>query len=361
MTGPGVSTRADRFLRACRREPVDTTPVWFMRQAGRYMAAYRDLRARHGFLDLVRSPELAVEITLQPVKAFDVDAAIVFADILPLLGALGFEVAFEAGDGPVIRNPIAAPGDVDRLAPRPVAEAVGFTLDTVRKARVALAGSVPLIGFSGAPFTLACYAIQGRGHAGFSRALAFMREHPSAWHRLMELLSAAVGDYLLAQAGAGAQAVQLFDSWAGLLGPAEYPAWAGRYSADALSRFRKGCPGVPTIHFAAGNRDLLTQMRDAGGDVIGVESRVQLVDAWDRLGTGVAVQGNLDPEVLFCGNGQIERETALILDSVRGRSGHVFNLGHGILKATPEERVGDLAAFVHRYARHPAPPAGGAA
>lgn len=359
MSGAGASTRADRFLRACRREPVDTTPVWFMRQAGRYMAAYRHLRARHGFLDLVRSPDLAVEITLQPVRAFDVDAAIVFADILPLLGALGFEVAFEAGDGPVIRNPIVAPGDVDRLEPRPVAEAVGFTLDAVRKTRLALAGTVPLIGFSGAPFTLACYAIQGRGHAGFARALAFMREHPSAWHRLMERLSDAIGDYLLAQAGAGAQAVQLFDSWAGLLGPAEYSEWAGRYSAAAISRVREGCPGVPTIHFAAGNRDLLTQMRDAGGDVIGVESRVPLAEAWDRLGAGVAVQGNLDPEVLLRGAAEIEREAALILDSVRGRRGHIFNLGHGILKTTPEERVGELVDFVHRYARGSVAPAGG--
>lgn len=346
-----VSSRADRFLRACRREAVDTTPVWLMRQAGRYMSEYRALRERHGFLDLVRTPELAAEITLQPVRAFEVDAAIVFADILPLLGALGLEIAFEPGDGPSVRHPIRAPSDVDRLGARPVAEAVGFTLHAVREARRRLAGQVPLIGFSGAPFTLACYAIEGRGVPGFPSARSFLREHPGAGRKLLERLACAVGDYLREQVGAGAQALQLFDSWAGTLDEAEYRELAAPHAAEAIRRANGAVERVPLIHFAARNGGILEAMRDAGGDVIGVDSQVDLAGAWRRLGEGVAVQGNLDPDRLLDAAPVFEDAAARILDGVRGRPGHIFNLGHGVRKDTPPEHVDRLVRFVHAHGR----------
>lgn len=346
----GVSSAADRFLRACRREPVDCTPIWLMRQAGRYMPAYRALRARYGMLDLVRTPELAVQVTLQPVDAFGVDAAIIFADILTLLDGLGLGLEFVAGEGPVFRNPVRTAADVDRLVVRPPGETLGFTLDAIRLARRALAGRVPLIGFTGAPFTLACYAIEGAGSRTFPQALRFMREEPAAWARFMEKLSAAAGAYLRAQIAAGAQAVQVFDTWAGLLTPAEYRAAAMPYSAEAIRRARDGGPDaadVPLIHFATRAAELLPLLREAGGEVIGVDASLPLDEAWRRLGDGVAVQGNLDPEVLLGPADGLRRAAADVLARAAGRPGHIFNLGHGVIKETPPERVAELVRLVH--------------
>lgn len=346
MTVP-VSTRSDRFLRACRREPVDRTPVWMMRQAGRYMPEYRALRARHSMLDLVRTPDLAVEVTLQPVEAFEVDAAIVFADILPLLDGMGLGLEFVAGEGPRLRRPIRSPSDVDRIEVRPPGETLGFTLDAVRRVRRALDGSVPLIGFSGAPFTLACYAIEGGGSRDFPLARRFMLDEPAAWTRLMEKLAAAAGDYLAAQIGAGAQAVQLFDSWAGRLSAEEYRIHALPYSAEALRRAAAAGQAAPVIHFATASAHLLELLREAGGSVIGIGSDIPIDEAWRRLGDGVAVQGNLDPDALLGPAGELERGAADILARAAGRPGHIFNLAHGIRKETDPERVRALVEFVH--------------
>jgi len=349
--GPPSDPRATRLLRACRREPVDRTPVWLMRQAGRYMPEYRALRARHSMLDLVRTPDLAAQITLQPVDAFEVDAAIVFADILPLLDGLGLGLEFVAGEGPRIPRPVRTAADVDRIAVRPAEETLGFTLEAVRLARRALAGRVPLIGFSGAPFTLACYAIEGGSSPDFPLARRFLREQPAAWAALMEKLATAVGDYLAAQVLAGAQAVQLFDSWAGRLTADEYRASVLPFSAAALRRAADG--GVPVIHFATQSAHLLPLLREAGGTVFGVGNDVPIDEAWRRLGDGVAVQGNLDPDSLLGPEDAMLRRAADVLDRAAGRPGHIFNLAHGVKKETDPARVRALVDFVHAPPRTP--------
>jgi uroporphyrinogen decarboxylase len=277
-----------------------------------------------------------------------VDAAIVFADILPVLELLGLELDFVSGRGPVIRNPVRRPEDVPPRLRVPAEEGLSFTLEAVRQARRRLDGRVPLIGFSGAPFTLACYAVEGGSSRDFGTAKAFMYAQPTAWHRLLELLAGAVGAYLLAQARAGAQALQLFDSWAGILSPDDYRAFALPYSRDALRRARAA--GVPLIHFSTGTAGVLPLIREAGGEVIGVDWRADLAEAWDRLGPDVAIQGNLDPAVLADGPADLIRERArAILDRARGRPGHIFNLGHGVLRHTPVENVALLVDFVHDY------------
>ncbi len=342
---PPSDPRATRFLRACRREPVDRTPVWLMRQAGRYMPEYRALRARHSMLDLVRTPDLAAEITLQPVEAFEVDAAIVFADILPLLDGLGLGLEFVAGEGPHILRPVRTAADVERIVVRPPEETLGFTLEAVRLARRALADRVPLIGFSGAPFTLACYAIEGGSSPDFPLTRRFLREQPAAWSALMGKLSAAIGAYLAAQVRAGAQAVQVFDSWAGRLTADEYRAAVLPFSAGALRPAAEG--GVPVIHFATQSAHLLPLLREAGGTVFGVGNDVPIDEAWRKLGDGVAVQGNLDPDALLGPEADMLRQAADVLDRVAGRPGHIFNLAHGVKKETDPARVRALVDFVH--------------
>ncbi len=340
------STRANRFLLACGSQPVDRTPVWLMRQAGRYMPEYRALRERHSILEMIRSPELAAEVTLQPVNAFEIDAAIIFADILPLLSALGMRLEFVRGEGPVLHNPIRHPADIDRLRPTTPEEGLGFTLEAIRLARRALDGVVPLIGFSGAPFTLACYAIEGGGSKTFARARAFMKQEPAAWERLMNLLTESVADYLIAQAEAGAQALQLFDSWAGTLSVEDYVQHVQPWSREVLRRARAA--KVPLIHFGTGPMEITLEMARAGGSVIGIGCGQELARTWDALGSELAVQGNFDPELLAAGPlDDIFAQARSILDSVRGRPGHIFNLGHGVLKQTPVEHVQALIDFVH--------------
>ena len=341
-------SRADRFLKTCRREAVDATPVWLMRQAGRYMPEYRKLKERHAFLEMVKTPEIATKITLQPVNAFNVDAAIIFQDILPLLEPMGLELEYIGGAGPVIHNPVRTAADVEALTVRPAADAMDFAAAAIREARRALDERVPLIGFSGAPFTLVCYAVEGGASRDYRIAKALMYEHPETWRRLMEKMSAAVGDYLRVQAAAGAQALQLFDSWAGALSPADYAEYVLPHTRRAIQMVADTCD-VPVIHFGTGTSGILPLLKRAGGDVIGVDWRIELDEAWDRLGADVAVQGNLDPTVLFAPVPVIERRAARILDSVRGRPGHIFNLGHGILQHTPVEHVAALVDFVHAY------------
>jgi len=343
-------TRDSRFLKACRREPVDATPIWLMRQAGRYMPEYRALREKHPFLEVVKSPALAAEVTLQPVSAFDLDAAIIFSDILPPLEGMGLGLTFEKGEGPVLHNPIRSAADVEALETPPAEEALGFTLEAIRLARRALdPRGIPLIGFSGAPFTLAAYAIEGAGSRDYALAKSFMMGEPGAWRLLMEKLSTVVGEYLLAQAAAGAQALQLFDSWAGALGPADYREHVLPFSRRAIEIARPA--GVPIIHFATDTAGMLELIREAGGDVIGVDWRIELDAAWRRLGDGVAVQGNLDPAALLAPWSALEERARRVLEQAGGRSGHVFNLGHGILQQTPVENVRRLVDFVHDATR----------
>lgn len=337
------------FLSACRRQPTPVTPVWMMRQAGRYMPEYRAVKARYAsMLDMVKNPEVATEITLQPVRAFALDAAIIYADILTLLEGMGLKLEFVKEHGPVIHNPVKSASDIDALANPPPEEALAYTLDAIRLTRRELAGRIPLIGFSGAPFTLACYAIEGGGSRDFVAAKTLMYTQPRAWHALMEKLSVAVGRYLIAQANAGAEALQLFDSWVGALSPADYRAYVLPHSARTIALV-KAETRAPVIHFGTGTAGILHLIKEAGGDVIGVDWRIDLAEAWDRLGPDVAVQGNFDPVILFSSPDEIRRQTARILDSVRGRPGHIFNLGHGIMQHTPVENVRLLADFVHEY------------
>jgi uroporphyrinogen decarboxylase len=339
----------DRFLRACRHEPVDCTPVWFMRQAGRYLPEYQEVRAGHSILEVCKTPALAVEVTLQPIRRFAVDAAIIFADILLPLEPMGLSVEFAAGEGPVIANPVRSAGDVAALKPvRPEAD-LGFVLESIRQARAALAGEVPLIGFAGAPFTLASYAIEGGGSRTYIRTKRLMYTDPEAWHDLMGRLAEAVAGFLVAQVTAGAQAVQLFDSWVGALSPDDYAEYAYPYTQRILAALAGS--GVPRIHFGTGASTLLPLMANAGCDVIGLDWRIPLDEGWAAAGHELAVQGNLDPVVLFAPEHEIERRVLDVVKRADGRPGHIFNLGHGILPETPPEAVGFVTDLVHRATR----------
>lgn len=335
----------DRFLHACHGQPVDRTPVWFMRQAGRYMPEYRALRERYGILELIKAPELAAEVTLQPLRALPVDAAIIFADILTLLEGLGLQLEFARGEGPVIHNPVRRAADVAALADPPIEESLGYTLAAIRLVRRELEGQCPLIGFSGAPFTLASYAIEGGASRNYERAKGLMWAEPAAWDRLMSLLAERVGRYLAAQAAAGAQALQLFDSWAGALSPGDYRRHVLPYSRRAIAIAREA--GVPVIHFSTGTSAYLEAVAEAGGDVIGVDWRVGLADARRRLGPSRPVQGNLDP-VLLQGPWPVLQAAADEVLAGGGGLGHVFNLGHGILPTTPVDQVRRLVDHVHQ-------------
>lgn len=336
------------FLRACRREPTDVTPIWLMRQAGRYMGEYRSVRAKVGFLELCKTPELACEVTVTAAERLGVDAAILFADILLILEPLGFDLEFAKGEGPVIHNPIREASDVDRVRPLEDVAPLGYVFDAVRQIRSALKPDLPLIGFAGAPFTLACYAIEGGSSRHYEKAKGFMYRDPGAWSALMDRLVEGTVLYLNAQADAGAQALQLFDSWVGNLSPGDYHRFVAPHMAKLFAALR---PGVPTIHFGTDTGSLLELQRDAGGDVIGLDWRVELDSAWERLGPKVAVQGNLDPTVLFGPIAEIRAQAADVLKRAGGRPGHIFNLGHGILPQTPVDSVLALVNAVHEMSR----------
>jgi uroporphyrinogen decarboxylase len=341
----------DRFLRACRREPVDATPVWFMRQAGRSFAAYRQLRERYGILELAKNPALCAEVTLMPVRELGVDAAVLFADIMLPLEPMGVGLRIEPEVGPIIDTPIRSPADVDALRPFDATE-TQFSLDAIRIVRAELGGRAGVIGFSGAPFTLACYLIEGRPSREYALAKSFMYREPEAWHRLMARLSEMVVVYLRAQLDAGADVVQLFDSWVGGLGPADYRT----YVQPHVRRIFEVLGDVPTIHFGTGASALLELMAEAGGSVLGVDHRVSLGDAWRRIGPGRGLQGNLDAARVLAGWNATESGARAVLDEAAGRAGHIFNLGHGVLPASNPDVLRRLVDFVHvETSRHDAP------
>ena len=340
-----------RFLRACARLPVDRTPVWFMRQAGRYMSEYRSLREKHSLLEICAQPELAAEVTLQPVRALGVDAAILFSDILLPLIPMGIDLEFVRGDGPVIHNPIRSQSDIARLRPVVAEQELGHVLRAVRLVRRELPEEIALIGFAGAPFTLAAYLVEGGASRDFLRTKRLMYSEARAWHALMEKLSTMLADYLVAQVRAGAQAIQLFDSWVGALSPDDYQAYVQPHSARVLGAVSQS--GVPVIHFGTGTATLLEGMREAGGDVIGVDWRIPLDEAWNRLGSSVGIQGNLDPAALLAPRSELERYVERVLDQAAGRPGHIFNLGHGVLPETPVEAALAVVELVHARQLHP--------
>jgi uroporphyrinogen decarboxylase len=333
----------DRFLGACRREPVDKTPVWFMRQAGRYMPEYRALRERHSLLELCRTPELAVEVTLQPINALGFDAAILFSDLLIPLAPLGLPFDFQAGEGPVVEKPIRSRADVEALRRFDPREELAMVLEAIGLLRAEL--EVPLIGFAGAPFTLATYAIEGGSSKNLARTKGLMYGDPETWHRFAGLLAEVVSDYLRAQVEAGAQAVQLFDSWIGALNEADYR----EFVLPHVRRIFDGLEGldVPKIHFGTTTGHLLAVQREAGGTVIGVDWRTPLDEGWELAGTDVAVQGNLDPTLLFAPRERLLAGVDDVLRRAGGRPGHIFNLGHGILPGTPVENVRAVVEHVH--------------
>ena len=337
----------ERFLKVCRREAVDCTPVWFLRQAGRYMAEYRELRERYGLMHMFKTPEIAAEVTLQPIRALAVDAAIVFADILLPLEGMGVSFEFAQGEGPVIHRPVRTKADADSLRVADPEADLGYVLQTLRILRAELDGKRALIGFAGAPFTLASYMIEGGSSRNFVTTKKIMYEHGRIWDSVMGKLADTISSYLVAQIKAGAHVVQLFDSWVGCLSPSDYRDYVLPYSRRVLSAVASA--GAPSIHFGTGTADLLPLMREAGGDIIGVDWRTSLDDAWSRIGNGFAVQGNLDPVTLFAPWPVVEARAAEILNRAAGRQGHIFNLGHGILPGTPVDNVKKLAEFVHGY------------
>jgi uroporphyrinogen decarboxylase len=335
----------DRFLRACRRLPVDRTPVWFMRQAGRYLPEYRKLREDRDILDLCRTPELAVEATLQPLRRMPLDAAILFSDIMVPVAEMGVDVRIESGVGPVVSEPIRTASDVRRLRPLEPAGDVPHVLEAVRLLRREL--TVPLIGFAGAPFTLASYLVEGGPSRDHARTKALMHGDPALWHALLERLAVIAREFLRAQIDAGIAALQLFDSWAGTLSLADYEQFVLPHSRAVLEPL---AGSVPRIHFGVGTGELLASMRTAGADVVGVDWRVPLDEAARRLGPDAVVQGNLDPALLGAGWDVVEREVRRIVDQGRAAAGHIFNLGHGVPPHTDPDVLTRIVELVHSLA-----------
>jgi uroporphyrinogen decarboxylase len=316
-----------------------------MRQAGRYMAEYRTLRERHSMLELCQDPDLATEVTLQPISRFRLDAAIIFSDLLLPLEHMGIPFDFVKGEGPQIASPIRTEAAIDRLRPFEPREALGHVLQAIRQVKAELKGLVPLIGFAGAPFTLASYAIEGAHSNHYAHAKALMYGHPAAWHRLCARFAEMAGEYLVAQVEAGADAVQVFDSWVGALGPADYREFVLPHSRRIFDIVRS--TGVPAIHFGTGTATLLDAMAEAGSDVVGADWRIPLDAAWERIGARHAIQGNLDPTLLLAPRDRLLAAAADVVKRAAGRPGHIFNLGHGILPATPVENVEALVEYVH--------------
>jgi uroporphyrinogen decarboxylase len=332
------------FMKACRQEPADVTPVWLMRQAGRYMKEYRELRARVPFLELCKNPDLVAEVTVTAAERIGADAAIIFADLLLIVEPLGFGLEYDRGEGPVVAPPLRDAAAVDRLREVEPCDSLEYLYEAIRRARAALNPKIPLLGFVGAPFTLASYLIEGGASKNYLHTKTLMYRDAGAWRALMDHLARNLARYANLQVEAGVQAVQVFDTWVGCLGPSDYRDFVLPYSRALIQGI---APGVPVIHFGTGTAMLLEAMHDAGGNVIGLDSRVELDEAWARLGPGVGVQGNLDPIVLHAEPPFIRRRVELILRQANGRAGHIFNLGHGILPNTPFEHVVELVRTVH--------------
>jgi uroporphyrinogen decarboxylase len=339
-----VST--SRFLKACRREAVDATPVWFMRQAGRYMKEYREIRARHGILEICKRPDLAAAVTLQPVEALDVDAAIIFADLLLPVEPMGLKLKFVSGEGPAIDNPVRTSSDVDTLSISNTDE-LGYVGESIQNVVRALAGRVPVIGFVGAPFTLASYMIEGGPSRNFLKTKQMMYRDETLWRRLMGKLVDVLGPFALMQIGAGARAIQVFDSWVGALGPDDYVRYVAPYSRALIERIRSG--GVPVIHFGTGCSGFFRELHAAGGDVMGVDWRINIDQAWMDISYRSAVQGNLDPSVLFAPLPELKARVHELLKRTGTRPGHIFNLGHGILPETPVDNVRAVVDMVRNF------------
>lgn len=334
-----------RFLRACAGLPVDATPIWLMRQAGRYMSEYMAIRSKHEMLECIRTPELAAEITLQPIKAFDLDAAIIFSDILPPLVGMGLDLEFVKGTGPVLHNRLERPYDIDILATPPAEETMAGTLGAIELV-VAELGDTPLIGFAGAPFTLASYAIEGGGSKTYQRTKALMYNEPAAWQRLMSKLVTVQADYMLKQVKAGVSALQLFDSWAGhALGKQDYIRFVQPYNTKLFQMLERA--NVPVINFSTGTTPYIEEVAKCGGTVMGVDWHLPIDELWERTGTDRPIQGNLDPISLLSNWRELKFQVDDLLDRVNGRPGHIFNLGHGIFKETPVENVQRLVDYVH--------------
>ena len=336
------------FMKAIRREPVDVTPIWMMRQAGRYMQEYRAVREKTPFLDLCRNPQLCSEVMCTAVNRLGVDAAIIFSDLLPILVPMGFDLEFAKGDGPVIHNPVRSPGDVDRVKPLTNNDELQFVMDTVKQTRQDLPADMPLIGFAGAPFSLASYLIEGGSTKNYALTKQLMFGDPSAWDELMSRLTSSITVYLKGQIEAGAQCVQLFDSWAGCLGVHDYRKYVLPYVSQIIVQIS---PLAPVINFATGNPALLPELAMTSAQVIGVDWRVPLDRAWKTVGYDRAVQGNLDPTVLLTTPERIREQLQIVLDQAGGRPGHIFNLGHGILPQTPVENAIALVDMVHELSQ----------
>jgi len=344
----------DLFLRAARREATESTPVWMMRQAGRYLPEYRAIREKHGFLEMCRTPELAVEVTLQPVDLVGVDAAILFSDILVSFPGMGLDLEFAKGEGPVIHNPIRTVADVEKLRVPDPYEATGYVMDAIKILRNELVDKVPLIGFAGAPFTLASYAIEGHGTRDYEHCKALMWGEPVAWDMLMNKFADTVIAYLSAQIDAGAQVVQVFDSWVGYVAPRDYERSVLPYTKRVIDEVTahgnatvEG--GVPVIHFANGATSMLDLVQQAGGDIVGVDWRLDMAKAVEQIDPKFGIQGNIDPVALFAPDDAIERMVIDILEAFGTRPGHIFNLGHGIHKTSDPEKARTLIRLVHEH------------
>jgi len=337
-----------RFLKAARREPVDTSPVWIMRQAGRYLPEYRAVRDTVTFLELCKRPELAAEVTLSAREALGVDAAILFADLLPILEPMGFHLEYQKGEGPVIHNPAKRVEDVKRVKPVENIADLGYVFEAVRLIRKQLPADIPLLGFAGAPFTLASYAIEGGGSKNYVLTKSMMYNHPAAWADLMHCFTASLGRYLNAQIEAGCQAVQIFDSWAGCLSPADYRRYVLPHTKAVIDQLPSD---VPVINFLTGNPALLPLMREAGGSIMGIDWRVDFADAWRTVGYDVAIQGNLDPVSLYADLPVLRERVADVMHAAGNRPGHIFNLGHGVMPDMDPANVKALVEMVHEMGK----------
>jgi uroporphyrinogen decarboxylase len=341
-----VAPMNSRFLEACRRRPTDVRPVWFMRQAGRYMKQYRDIRAKHGILEICKRPDLAAQVTLQPVEILDVDAAIIFADLLLPVEPMGLKLRFAAGEGPIIDNPVRNSSDIDSLSISNTDD-LGYVGESIQLVSKALAGRVPIIGFVGAPFTMASYMIEGGPSRNFVRTKQMMYRDETLWRRLMGKLVDVLGAFGVLQVAAGARIIQVFDSWVGALGPDDYVRFVAPYSRALIERIRSA--GVPVIHFGTGAAGFFRELHAAGGDVMGVDWRVNIDQAWMDISYRSAVQGNLDPAALFAPIPELRMRVHELLRRTGSRPGHIFNLGHGILPETPVENVKACVEIVREF------------
>jgi uroporphyrinogen decarboxylase len=331
-------------MKAVRREPVDTTPVWIMRQAGRYLPEYMAVRNQVTFIELCKTPELACQVTVDARRLLNTDAAILFADLLPILEPMGIDLEYVKGEGPVIHNPLQEPGAVDRLTALEAVDSLDYVFQAVRMIRRELPADIPLLGFAGAPFTLASYCIEGGGSKNYAHTKTLMYNDPSAWAVLMSKLVDSVSLYLKVQIQAGCQAVQVFDSWAGCLSPDDYREFVLPHTRRLIESVGDQ---APVINFLTGNPALLPLQKEAGGTVMGVDWRTNLADAWDIFGANFAVQGNLDPVSIYADLPVLKRRIQAVLDSVKGRPGHIFNLGHGVMPDMNPDHVKAVVEFVH--------------